>query len=303
MVRTTHQHIGAFLLEHGRPPAIDPDGTPWLIQGWLLYYVQRAHQCPSVAIPDRWGYYFEILETHALPERPIPRIDFPTIPRGKGLEQLEAALEILFRHRGSWSSMRLLVEWLGFGLGVHHDPPELDDAIQEELYRTFDLGPLLLEPADYLGALISRRRGNSKAWNPTAFFPTPHSVVEAMVAILMTDVSRAHKDPRLASVCDPCVGTGRMLLHASNHSLVLHGCDIDPLVLLVTRINGALYAPWLAFGLPGLDELTTEQCEQITRDNPRARARLEQITQHLERPPRTRELTPLRGSQLELFDL
>jgi hypothetical protein len=54
-------------------------------------------------------------------------------------------------------------------------------------------------------------------------------------------------DPRLETVLDPCVGTGRMLLHASNLSYCLYGCDIDPLVAMITRINGALYAPWLAF--------------------------------------------------------
>lgn len=38
-----------------------------------------------------------------------------------------------------------------------------------------------------------------------------------------------------------------MLLHASNFSYCLYGCDIDPLVTMITRINGALYAPWLPF--------------------------------------------------------
>ena len=155
--------------------------------------------------------------------------------------------------------------------------------VRERLYRTFQVEPLLTEPTDYLGYLISERRSNSKAWNPTAFFPTPHSVVEAMTTMVMFDMRNREHDPRLASVCDPCVGTGRMLLHASNHSLVLHGCDIDPLVLLATRINGALYAPWLAFGVPGLTELTTSQVDKITRDTPRARARLAQIEEGLGR--------------------
>lgn len=55
---------------------------------------------------------------------------------------------------------------------------------------------------------------------------------------------------RLETVLDRCVGTGRMLLHASNYSYCLYGCDIDPLVAMITRINGALYAPWLAFPFP-----------------------------------------------------
>src|SRR5919197_878659 len=58
------------------------------------------------------------------------------------------------------------------------------------------------------------------------------------------------RDLRLTSVCDPCVGSGRMLLHASNFSLCLFGQDIDPLAVAMCKINGALYAPWLSFPLP-----------------------------------------------------
>lgn len=55
------------------------------------------------------------------------------------------------------------------------------------------------------------------------------------------------RDPRTVTVCDPCVGSGRMLLHASNHSVCLYGCDIDPICARITSINGVLYAPWFAF--------------------------------------------------------
>ena len=43
-----------------------------------------------------------------------------------------------------------------------------------------------------------------------------------------------------------------MLLHASNYSLRLYGMDIDPLVVKISKINGALYAPWMSFPLPAL---------------------------------------------------
>jgi hypothetical protein len=55
------------------------------------------------------------------------------------------------------------------------------------------------------------------------------------------------RDPRTVTVCDPCVGSGRMLLHASNYSVCLYGCDIDPICCRIAAINGVLYAPWLAF--------------------------------------------------------
>lgn len=52
------------------------------------------------------------------------------------------------------------------------------------------------------------------------------------------------------SVHDPCVGTGRTLLSASNWSLRLSGQDLDGTVLKGCRINLWLYAPWGMFPLP-----------------------------------------------------
>jgi hypothetical protein len=51
-------------------------------------------------------------------------------------------------------------------------------------------------------------------------------------------------------VLDPAVGSGRLLLHASNYSYCLYGCDIDPLVAAICRVNAVLYVPWLAFPFP-----------------------------------------------------
>lgn len=138
-------------------------------------------------------------------------------------------------------------------MAVSSEGPHFSAKLNEALYRHFDLGPLLLCPHDYLGALYAEGKGR---WNPHAFFPTPHSVVECMTRITMIDVIDAQeggsnladgRDPRTVTVCDPCVGSGRILLHASNYSVCLYGCDIDPICCRITAINGALYAPWLAF--------------------------------------------------------
>lgn len=119
----------------------------------------------------------------------------------------------------------------------------------EALYRTVNIEPLLLQPCDYFGAALAARKGSGgKAWNPTAFFPTPHHLVELMTQLTMSQ----EDDLRSKKVSDPALGTGRMLLHASNYSLRLYGQDIDPLVVKISKINGALYAPWMSFPLPAL---------------------------------------------------
>lgn len=67
----------------------------------------------------------------------------------------------------------------------------------------------------------------------------------------MTQLTMSQEDDlRSKKVSDPALGTGRMLLHASNYSLRLYGMDIDPLVVKISKINGALYAPWMSFPLP-----------------------------------------------------
>src|SRR5262249_10566372 len=115
------------------------------------------------------------------------------------------------------------------------------------------LGPLLAAPRDYLGAWISERK--ARGWNPGGFYPTPHEVCECMVRMTMHDVDREAKeqgrDPRTYTVCDPCVGTGRMLLHASNSSSCLTGRDFAPLVCIACRITLGLSAPGGVFPLPG----------------------------------------------------
>ena len=124
----------------------------------------------------------------------------------------------------------------------------LADEVNERLYRQVNLVPLLERPFDYLGQHVAS--GKARGWNPTAFYPTPHPVAQCMARLLLHDADKDGRDPRLRSVCDPCVGSGRLLLHASNYSLNLWGQDIDPLAVAMCKLNGALYAPWLSFPLP-----------------------------------------------------
>lgn len=134
-------------------------------------------------------------------------------------------------------------------MAISRKPPKLrrDDAA-EKLYRGIDLGVLLEEPHDYFGTFICERK--AKAWNPTAFFPTPHHLVEAMTHLAFEGRGSDGRDTRTLTANDPAVGSGRMLLHASNYSLRLSGQDIDPVVLCCCLINGVLYAPWMSFPLP-----------------------------------------------------
>ena len=236
----------AFATAHGRLPALGDSPAPWHYRGWLLPYIIELHALIP-AVTDRWGYHLRTLEAGKLLDEPIPQIHFGP-PSNRVFTLLREWARLVGRDGGGWSDFRTLLDWLSWALALSGEEPRLSDVVNEKLYRQVNLVPLLEAPHDYLGALVAE--GQAKGWNPRAFFPTPHNVVELMVRMTMHDAGKDGRDPRTLSVCDPCVGSGRMLLHASNLSLNLWGQDIDALAVAMCKINGALYAPWMAFPLP-----------------------------------------------------
>jgi len=146
--------------------------------------------------------------------------------------------------------MNMFLQWLLFGFGKGEFPRDMDDEDHLWLYKEFKAGLLQVEPYDYLGEIIGESKGSN---NPHAFFPTPHTVVEMMVQINMSDAATTEKGI-FSTVCDPCIGSGRMVLHASNQSIFLYGMDIDKTMCMVSEINGFLYAPWMVWPIAQLDE-------------------------------------------------
>ena len=105
----------------------------------------------------------------------------------------------------------------------------------------------MLHPYDYWGDIIAEGIGHGPWANPNGFYPTPMSVCQLIVRMMLPDddnLSPAARNAlRVKSIADPAgSGTGRMLLLASNVSLSLYGIEVDALVRTACLINGALYA-------------------------------------------------------------
>lgn len=250
------QHYDGF-----KPKTPDPDLHFDLKHGWLLPVLLSLDSC----LWQRWDYWLlchEHAQAHEgeLPESPIPRLELLSFPHTATRKMLEASLNCIPQH-GSWQTwggsvyFDYLLSWLLFGFG-HKGQSELPTepsgctGASNRLYQVFCLDALLLWPYDYWGELLQE----SSYGKGQGFYPTPHTLCEAMTRMLLDEQS----DHRRETVCDPCVGTGRMLLHASNSSLRLYGMDIDPTLCKATLVNGYLYAPWLVRPLPHLDpELAT----------------------------------------------
>jgi N-6 DNA methylase len=239
--------INAFVLSHGRLPWLSDEIPPWQYRGWLLYQVQFADAHPRS--PGRWGHYMRTLEAGKLLDEPIPQLRFSSLPSSSGTKMLERCVSLVQHRESAWSAFQQFVDWLAWGLAVSREMPQLEETTHEALYRTFNFEYLLTEPHDYLGSMLAERRGGG--WNPHAFFPTPLPISEMMSQMIFGDAQHEDgRDPRLLRVMDPAVGSGRLLLSASNYSYCLYGCDIDPLVAAICRINSAFYVPWLAFPFP-----------------------------------------------------
>lgn len=251
----TPTSLHTFLATHHRLPNLEDDPAPFSYRGWLLPYIVLAHD----VIPEtgnRWDYHLKLCEAETLPSDPIPRLTFEGAAHSATINIITKWIGIAERHGRSWDGFGDFVDWLAFGLGVSKEPSRLSPDIQTQLYREVGVHHLLQHPYDYLGEILATRK--AKNWNPHAFFPTPPHVVEMMVHMTMDTSNQVELEQlRTRSCCDPCCGTGRMLLHASNYFLRLYGIDVDSLVCKIASINGALYAPWLSFPLP--DRLFTKQ--------------------------------------------
>jgi hypothetical protein len=237
------------------PKELDLAYKPELQAGWNFKYLYMV----DCAIWKRWDYWNRLATYGELPEEEIPQIRFEETPNRAALKMLERCFTAITSSPWcGWSTpdyLNYFLDWLIWSI----DPlkggqkPEVKGGMKgdacEMLYQAFDLWPILLYPHDYFGHILSEcSYGKS-----SSFFPTPHAVAETMVKTNMGENVNG-KDNRLATVYDPCVGTGRMLLHASNYSLCLYGQEINYLIHKACLVNMYLYAPW---GARPLNHLVT----------------------------------------------
>lgn len=138
-------------------------------------------------------------------------------------------------------------------------------------------GYWLAYPYDHLGEVMAEYKGGS-GWNMHAFYPTPMSLCRLMAQMTMGD----EPDPRKRTMNDCAMGTGRMQLVASDYCMVLTGQDIDPAVLKIAKINGALYAPWMCWPVPqaSLDAtppLAAQEADALVRMFARIRGAVDEL--------------------------
>lgn len=93
-------------------------------------------------------------------------------------------------------------------------------------------------------AWASCELASPKNWKGNGYFPTPMHICLMMTEMQMTDTDKTK------TVNVPCMGTGSMLLAASNYSLRLFGQDISLDMVKMATINAYLFMPWMISATP-----------------------------------------------------
>jgi hypothetical protein len=205
-----------------------------LPRSWLRPYILGLDNM----FHGRWDYWIRTLEAGKPLDEPIPRIDFST-PNKEATRNITDCINIIQRKgHGAHEAWCAFVDWLLWGFGsnlVTEFPPRINEDANWNLYTTFNLGLMIKDPADYT-AWGSCEFARMKAGG---YFPTPMHICTMMADMQMTESNKTK------TTCDCCVGTGSMLLAASNYSLRLYGQDINLNMVKMCHVNGFLYVPWM----------------------------------------------------------
>lgn len=128
-----------------------------------------------------------------------------------------------------------MLHYFGHLENIDHIPQEN----QDHFMKTIDIKVFIRYPGDFLGAYFEEHFGFSHS-KGSAFFTTPSSICEMMVKMCINESPFAW----LQSFNDPCCGTMRMGLFASDKGVVqITGQDISHTIYKVALVNAYLYLP------------------------------------------------------------
>jgi len=209
----------------------------------------------------RWSYWSETIDSGQPLDKPIPKIKFSSQPHTETSDNIKECINHMQRKGYSSQAWMSFVEWLlwGFGSGLQKEfPRNVSEDVSLYWYKKFNLGLMLKYPCDYMAWGSCEIQNMSKSHKGVGYVPTPGHIVDAMVKMMMTDADKT------STVCDPCLGTGIMLLYASNYSLRLYGSDISLDMVKMAHVNAWIYVPWAIFPADGLIDWTDSKARNNT---------------------------------------
>lgn len=198
-------------------------------------------------ICGRWLYLVKIEELFInnkealkqwISDNPIPQIHFLDSANKDAMNMIIENIKA--RELQGFSDIQALdmfFRWFLHGVGHsgYEDISDIPDDINKTWYENFKPQLLLALPYDYFGELLV----GSSIGKKEAFFPTPMTIVKFMVNVTIREDSHIYD-----KFDDPCMGTGRMGMIASNHSLAIYGTELSNIIYEAALVNMYLYVPW-----------------------------------------------------------
>lgn len=225
-----------------------------LDRGWYL----SDFLSDEIAINGRWKYLQDTDRAGHLLDAPIPHIQFRKTPDPRTREYLHYCLEQI---NPNWETadvddrrrtVHYLFDWLLYGLGhplMPKPPAELWDGYSfDRLYKVFKPAYLLVWPYDYFGMLLEE----AEEGLPTS--PQFRQITMGKAEKEVKKLFPQDADYRVDMLVDPETSSGRILLHASNHTLELVGLSTNAPWAKATILNGYFYIPWLIHPLEWLQQ-------------------------------------------------
>tara|TARA_R100001594_G_scaffold36976_2_gene66858 strand:+ start:475 stop:1206 length:732 start_codon:yes stop_codon:yes gene_type:complete len=221
----------------------------------------------------RWEYWANIVCNGTIGDEPIPYMPWvrssSTEPGKWGnlphelcselgspdsaSKQIQKVFDNCYQHG---ATLLDLAEWLlwAFGSTSVDKRPSLPEHAAVTMYHQLQLELMVAHPIDW-GEFLARDYYSKSSKQRSGWFATPIDLARLMCEMTFHDFTTDGRDSRAVSVNEPCVGTGVILLCASNHSLNLSGQDVDIVMCRLCELNAYLHVPWLVGGQSLVKEL------------------------------------------------
>lgn len=234
-------------------------------RGWMLHNLFVDEN----AWNGRWRYWDETQTYGKLLKAPIPQINWEPEPHPDAIRNLHHNLDTISpTWRTSVEEKRRTIEyffdWLLWSLG-HSLQPKFptdlwDGRTHDKLYQTFVPCWYLMAPHDYFGWLLNEHAADLGVPIQISM-QQAIAVAENLFPGAWTKQStgkggfgkgKAQRDYRSEVVVDPETGSARVMLTASNFSLVQIGYSTHPLLSKAALINAYIFVPWAIYPFPFL---------------------------------------------------
>lgn len=184
-----------------------------------------------------WNEYYAY---DKIPDTPIPQINWLSSSGSKEVRQVEKLLQDCMVFSGILDQFFSFILYTCYSNHKEISWRTVDDVTLSLWYKKLhEALPLMYKvPWPYMSDLLVNNM-SKQSKQASGYFPTPMEASELMVRIIYGNSNNITK-----IMTDPCVGSGHMLLSASNYTINLMGQDINITVLKACRIHMYMYVPW-----------------------------------------------------------